>query len=68
MKYIYTTDEFVKNYLLSQSYRLITQREAMSCGTVWVFENQETKSVCFFIDGIDCRQKCFVSDNLTLTF
>jgi hemolysin-activating ACP:hemolysin acyltransferase len=67
MKYIYTTDEHVQSHLLSQGYRFITQQNVASGEKIWVFENNESKPFCFSIDGVNYRQKCLLTDKLTLT-
>lgn len=64
MSFIYVNDESVKDYLLSKNCNLI--QEINSGKKTWVFEhNPSLFNIC---DDSEIKQKCFVSDKLTMFF
>jgi hypothetical protein len=63
MGYIYVTDENIREYLISKNLKEI--QSFNSTKKTWVFENNPSLfNICE--ENSDVKQKCFMSDKLTM--
>ena len=65
--YIYVIDSELKSQLLSQNYKLVTQKTDINNKTIWVFDDCLNR-FCFERLDPAMKAKCFTRDRLTLSF
>lgn len=68
MKYLIVTDEQLYSQLISAGYKLLNTRKSLNQNKVYTFEIDETKPLCFDISDASVRQKCMLTNKLTMTF
>lgn len=65
--FITVIDECLKNKLIEEKYKLIKEKKDINNKTIWVFEDASNR-FCFDVEDDEIKQKCFISNNLTMTF
>lgn len=68
MQYLITEDETFKDILIEKGFRLLNIRRSLRQGDVYTFEYDEKSSHCFNINDTSVKQKCIVTDKLSMTF
>lgn len=68
MKYLIVADEALRDHLVENGYELLNTRKCLNQNSVWTFLCDGSMPFCFDINDASVRQKCVVTDKLTMTF
>jgi hypothetical protein len=69
MKYLLVSDKALRNQLIGSGCRLLSTRKSLDQSEIYTFEFNEKIPLCFnILQDASFRQKCTVTDRLSMTF